>query len=168
MTYVEKAWFNERRFVLEDDRVRFVGTQRFGSIVEQTIPLDTLQSEPARLRVRSTGFGIGCVWVLAAAIVLMVLFPLLGQMQKHDPEAWFRTMCIQIGVVLAGLAAYFLFPRRIEYATFVNRSGVAVLSIGRRGRHRAEFEPFVAEVARRIASLNRASDAGAAPDTTAR
>lgn len=152
--YVESSWFSERVFTLGDDHLQFSARQRFGTIVEQRFPLAGLQPMPARMWVRDRSFETGFAWVAVAAILFVVIVPLLGRIGKHNPEAWLVVIWTVIAVVVAGIVGYVVFPRRIEYAMFHSTAGIAVLSVGRRGKHKSDFDGFVEELSQRIGAVS--------------
>jgi len=149
-TYTETGILGRRSFELHGDRIMFSGHQRFGTIHQQEIMLGTLRSAPARSRVRDLRLETTVGWGSLVVLLGFIAFINVRGGDITDPQAYARALWVVIGIVLLTIAIYVLFPRRIEYATFMNDSGIAILSIGRRGRNAAEFEAFVTRVAEQI------------------
>ncbi len=56
-----------------------------------------------------------------------------------------------IGWLVGSVAIFWKFGAKLEYARFLNHSGVVLLDIARRGPQQHEFDDFISELSNRIA-----------------
>jgi hypothetical protein len=149
-TYVETGILGTRKWELAEDSVALSSHQRFGSIHEQRFTLGSLVSTPARSWVRDLRLESVIGWGSMFVLLAFIAFINVQGGDISDPAAYARALWVVIGVVLFTIAMYLIFPRRIEFATFTNSSGLATFAIGRRGENAAEFETFVTRLSQQI------------------
>lgn len=143
-TYSETRFEGSRTFALFADRITIRGKEFLKSEYDGGIPLDTLNSNFDRMRVRSKTCIQG---LLMAAIFFMVCFVLATKLNMTfvDPILCILTMVGVAGLMLAAATA-----RKTEYVLFKNQAGVAVLTIARAGKQTDQFDSFVATLVQQI------------------
>jgi hypothetical protein len=149
--YVEKSFLLRREFELGADHVRYSGSQRFGAIVEQRVPLSQLQPDPARMFLRDKSVESAVAWLVFIGIIVVAAVPFFRGLDRVDPERWAHFLWGLFFVVIVGVVLFAALAKRIEHAVFYSHAGVPVLSIGRRGKDAGEFESFIASVAQAAA-----------------
>jgi len=143
-TYRERRPEGRRFFELFDDTIVVRGKNYLEHEFETPIALHTLTSAHGWIKTRSAGF-----WVTlpVAFLISVVLTAFVGNFLQD-------TEYLLIGIVAAAIVALlltlFLLFRKIEFATFQNGQGQTVLTIGRAGPDKVQFDEFVKLLAKQI------------------
>ena len=135
--YSERTLLECRCFELYPDRLLVRVRTAFVRSGERTILLSDLSSNPERgvLRVRHNAS------LAAFVVALFVLMTVAGNIDwRQTGFAWFSFPAVFIAL---GILSVMFYRRRIEYRLFSFKSGAVAFDVMRRGRHRAEFVPFV-------------------------
>jgi hypothetical protein len=151
LVYRESLWWGRRTFELLDDRV-VLRIRSSGQTSDFTFLLSSLRPDPNVHHIRPKPFVIGFLLVI---IPLVLHGYSLGEYGHLFPG------------VIGGVVGFFGFVglvvcaycyRKIEFASFVNSTGIMVFDIGDSGPDRARFQAFVAETIQRIHDSQRPAE----------
>ena len=148
-TYRERRPEGWRLFELFEDTIIVRGKNYLEHEFKTPIALHTLDPAHGWIKARSAGFWIT---LPVSFLISVILTALVGNFLQG-------TEYLLIGIVSAGLAALFLtlflFFRKIEFSTFQNCHGQTVLTVGRAGPDKAQFDEFVKLLAQQIEKAHR-------------
>jgi hypothetical protein len=153
--YTEGTFSERRCFELYRDRLIVRVRTVFVRSGERTITLSDLSPDPERgiLRVRHNAS------LAAFVLALFVLMTVAGNIDWRQTDfAWFS---FPAAFVAFGILFVMFYRRRIEYRLFSFKSGAIAFDVMRRGRHRAEFVPFVDKLESAIKTTAQSSGANA-------
>lgn len=118
-----------------------------GNHSECTVPLSTLRSKPDRLWLRHRAFQRVLMLTFLGAITGTIFF-----VAPAPPVVCFVGTALGfIWAMMCGVVTACCWPR-VEWAQWVNDSGIVVLQVASVGHERSQFPQFVNEVARAIES----------------
>lgn len=145
-TYTERLLEVRREFVLYEDRVVVRARWLLRGRFEHIVRLATLKGEIHELTIRYRMYRYGG-WVMALGGLGSVLSYYYASGGATGIAGY-----VALGVMILGSACMAVtFPnRRIRFARFNTKSGVAGLDIGCAGNDAAVFKAFVEQVRRRI------------------
>ena len=142
--YREVRIDGKRHFELFNDAIRVHGTATFQSDIDTTIPLADIQPRIIRLRIRHRAFWTG-LWITIGGTLGFITLVAGFQL---DPMGLAPGLlgCIGAGGVLTSLATL----RKVEFARFESKAGVAVLDVARAGPDKGSYDEFVARIMEQI------------------
>ncbi|EEF60948.1 hypothetical protein [Pedosphaera parvula] len=143
-TYSEVRFDGSRKFTLFSDKLAVNGKRTLHSEFETVIPLNTLDPNYDRLRVRNVNFGVG-LWM---AVIAFVTSTVLVSGFKMSFTALAPGMIATVG--LAGLILCAATYRKVEFLRFKNAAGLAILDIARAGKDAPKFDSFIEALIKQI------------------
>lgn len=150
ITYLKVTSRARREFVLREDHLVFNG-QGSGMRFESKLMLSDLRSEPDKLWLRDPAVRLGQFYLCFSPLMFGLAFVLAAA--KGFPEILVKAVfAAAIGCLVGGVVYSWKYGVRLEYARFLNRSGIVALDIARRGPQQLEFDDFVSELSKRIAA----------------
>lgn len=136
-TYHERRFEGKRRFQLFEDTIVVDGKDYFSNEFETTISLHAIDPNHGWLKTRTAGF-----WV-TAPLTALISIPLYCLACALFDDSKYMLMSF----IAAGLLAIYLtlgvIIRKIEFSSFQNEQGVIVLTIGRVGPDKKQYDEFV-------------------------
>lgn len=158
--YREHRFESRREFRLFPTEIQVAAHDNLaGNHAEVTIPLSTLRPKADRLWLRHRAFQRLLLITAIATVVSVVCF--VGPFSV--PVRVFGTILSGIFAFMCGVVTACCW-RRIEWAQFVNDSGVAVLQIAVIGYERGQFPQFLNELIRAIEAAREKPVAKASAD----
>lgn len=149
IAYLEITPRARRNLVLRTDHVVIKG-EGGGVKWESRVILSDLRSEPDRLWYRDPALRWGSFFLVM--FVLALALGCIFAKQPGFPDTLGKVaFAAAIGWLVGGVAIFWKFGAMLEYARFLNHSGVVSLDIARRGPQQHEFDDFVSELSKRIA-----------------
>ena len=146
--YREHRFESRREFRLFPTEIQVAAHDNLaGNHAEITIPLNTLRPKVDRLWLRHRAFQRFLLITTVATAVSVACF--VGPFS--EPVRVFGTILPGVFALMCGVVAACCW-RRIEWAQFVNDSGVTVLQIAVTGYERGSFPQFLNELIRAIES----------------
>ena len=147
-THRDQRFDGKRVFELFPDRINIRGSAMFSSEFETSIPLNTLNPNPAHIRFRNKSFWSG-LWVLLTASILDTILV----SAFHVPRVSEST--VLIGVIgMSGLALMLATARKVEFITFATTAGVHVLDFARSGPDAHNLDSFIELLRTNISNAN--------------
>ena len=148
-TYTERLLEVRREFALYEDRVVVQARWRLKRRFEHVVKLATLKGEIQELTIRYRMYRYAG-WVMAVGALVFAM-----SYYYAEGGALGIVGYIALGVMILGSAFMALtYPnRRVRFARFNSKSGLAGLDIGCAGNDMAVFKKFVEQVRRRIVNL---------------
>ena len=147
-THRDQRFDGKRVFELFPDRICIRGSALLSSEFETSIPLNTLNPNPARIRFRNKAFWSGLWVLLAASIVDTILVSAF-----HIPRASESVVLIAV-IGMSGLALMLATARKDEFITFATTAGVPVLDFARSGPDAHNLDSFVELLTTNISNAN--------------
>lgn len=143
-SYREVRFDGKRHFELHADSIRVHGSATLQSEFDTTIAFAEIQPRIVRRRVRSNIFW-GGVWLAFGGFLTTVI---LVEGFELDPfgVAPFLTAIIGFAGVALGVATL----RKVDFAQFESKAGVAVLDVAKAGPDRSSYDEFVDKIMERV------------------
>jgi hypothetical protein len=144
--YNETRLEGRRRFELLEDGVHVSAQISLGPSIETIVRYDHLEPTISTIRIHHALF-----WPSFFVIPLFVAATVYVQgFSKVNSFGFLAGVAIS-GTIISVVVAV-LTRKRVEYARFVSRSGIALLDIARSGPDHSRFDQFVAAIQDRIRS----------------
>ncbi len=154
-TYSEKRFSGKRYFELYPEKVHVQGKVFLQNDFDINIELKKLSPDYQKLRVREKAFWAG-IWMVTIPLLLLEILTSVFSVTFANPIIGLMIVFPISGILLC-VATF----RKVEFYSFSNSSGIAVLDIARAGKDKEKFEAFVEQLIGCIKeSKNNARQAG--------